>query len=143
MQLGSPGALGGGSARNVQIDAGATLLTNFQLTQAILNRILPTSEGTIAFSVNTSNALDFNAAGLTNVSLGGSQGFIDQGAAVATFSGALTPAANTYRLGGPFGPLNMATRLTGDNALVVPTGTVSLINANNDFTGETRVLAVP
>ena len=56
----------------------------------------------------------------------------------ATYSGSLTPANNTYRLGGG-GALTVSTALTGSNSLVV-NGNVNL-TGNNSYSGSTTINA--
>lgn len=82
----------------------------------------------MALGANSSNALDFNAASLGSVSLGA--------IGSSTYSGTLTPAGSTYRLGGGGGTLTFSSQLTGANALAVSgPGTVVLTTTNTYSSG--------
>ena len=60
----------------------------------------------------------------------------------ATFSGSLTPAGATYRLGGGGGVLTFATALTGGNSLVAfggGSGGTLILSGSNSYTGATTI----
>jgi autotransporter-associated beta strand protein len=127
----------GGAGATVSVASGATAATGYAMDQAFLARLNPSSAGVAALAADSGNALDLNAAGLTNVSLGA--------VGSATYSGTLTPAGTLYRLGGGGGTLTMASALTGANDLVVAgngttPGTV-ILAANNTFSGITTISA--
>jgi fibronectin-binding autotransporter adhesin len=135
LQFGQLLAMGGGTAANVLVNLGGIAAAGYALDQGFLNRVAPNSAGVVALAVDSANNLDFNTPGLSQVSLGA--------LGTATFSGTLTPADNTYRLGGGGGNLTVASLLSGANALVIAgngtdTGIVTLTNANT-YTGATLV----
>src|SRR5579884_2211569 len=135
LQFGQAGALPSGGA-NVSVSFGATAAAGYAIDQGFLGHITPSSQGVAALAVNSANNLDFNAPGLTNVSLGA--------VGSATFSGTLTPAAGNYRLGGGGGTLTVSSLLSGGNGLVVngsgSPGTV-ILSSNGNYTGPTTVVA--
>ncbi|HEY3394420.1 MAG TPA: hypothetical protein VGK58_17030, partial [Lacipirellulaceae bacterium] len=61
----------------------------------------------------------------------------------STFTGMITPAANTYRLGGGSGTLTLpnVNQLTGTASVVATNGGEVRIIGNNDYTGATRLVA--
>lgn len=91
--------------------------------------ISASSTGAIALTGASSENIDFT--GYNNLSLGAST--------AATYTGVITPAAGTYRLGGGGAALTLSgvNALTGTNGLVV-NGAVTLSAANN-LTGATVV----
>lgn len=112
-------------------------LTFQNFNDALGNQV--NSRGAIALStVDASTNIDYGAGDFTNPRLNGvSIGALSSG---VTYTGTITPADNTYRLGGG-GTLTMANanQLTGARNLeVVNGGTVVLAQANN-FTGTTTV----
>jgi autotransporter-associated beta strand protein len=139
LQFNAPAAIGGGTARNVTVNSGATVAFGpayGTLQSTLASRIANTSAGTIALTADSSEALDFSSAGadLTAASLGA--------VGTAIYSGVLTPNGTTYRLGGGGGTLTVSSNLTGNNSLVVhgagSSGTVVLSGTNN-YTGTTTV----
>ena len=96
------------------------------------------SAGSLALTGNNSQNVNFSTSGYNNLMLGAS--------AAATYTGTITPANGTYRLGGGGSTLTLSNvnALTGTNVLVVgapgSAGTVSLSNANN-YSGATTVVA--
>ena len=139
LQFNAPAAIGGGTARNVTVNSGATVAFGpayGTLQSTLASRIANTSAGTIALTADSSEALDFSSAGadLTAASLGA--------VGTAIYSGVLTPNGTTYRLGGGGGTLTVSSNLTGNNSLVVhgagSSGTVVLSGTNN-HTGTTTV----
>jgi fibronectin-binding autotransporter adhesin len=61
----------------------------------------------------------------------------------STYSGTITPAFSTYRLGGGSGALTLpnANQLTGANSVVATNGGEVRITANNNYAGATRIIA--
>jgi fibronectin-binding autotransporter adhesin len=61
----------------------------------------------------------------------------------STYTGTITPARDTYRLGGGSGVLTLpnANQLTGENSVEVTNGGEVRIAANNNYTGATRIIA--
>ncbi len=133
----STAAAMGGTGANITVANGGTAAAGYAIDQAFLARIDPGSGGVVALAANSGNSLDFNAAGLANVSLGA--------VGSATFSGTLTPFGTTYRLGGGGGTLTVSSVLGGVNSLIIDTngtagGTVILTGANS-YSGGTIVNA--
>ncbi|CAN5128066.1 hypothetical protein BH11PLA2_BH11PLA2_24510 [soil metagenome] len=128
-------ALGNGSAGSMTIASGAYASANYALDQAFLSRINSSSAGAVALNVASANALDFNTPGLTGVSLGAT--------ANVTYSGAITPAGNTYRFGGgSTNTLTVSSNLTGANSLVtnnVSSSTTVILSGTNNYTGTTTI----
>jgi fibronectin-binding autotransporter adhesin len=134
------GALGSGAPGSITVAAGTYAAAGYAVDSTFVNRIAGTSAGVVALAVPSSNNLDFGAAGLTVASLGAT--------ANVTYSGTLTPANNTFRLGGGSGTnpftLTVSSALNGANSLVVDgngttAGTVVLSNISNGYTGTTTV----
>jgi fibronectin-binding autotransporter adhesin len=90
--------------------------------------------GTTEYGMN----LDFTGAlaNASNMSLAAHE-------AGSTYTGMITPAANTYRLGGGSGTLTLpnANQLTGTASVVATNGGEVRITGNNDYTGATRLVA--
>ncbi len=137
MRFDSLGAIAGSGA-NVKISNGAIVTTFvFAIDQAFLNRINPSSIGTVAPCTSSSNSLDFGAAGLKNVRFGA--------CGSVAYGGTITPANSVYRLGGAGGTLNLTAlnALSGDASLEIgpsssAAGTVILSN-DNTLTGPVSV----
>ena len=135
--FGSHAAMGAGGA-NVAVGNGAVVGIGDAIDQAFLGR-LATSSGTSTFAAalaqSSSNNLNFS--GFPLASLGGAP----SGSGSQTYSGTLTPAGTTYRLGGGGGALTFASVLSGNgNSLVVGgplNGTVALTNSNTYGGGTT------
>ena len=90
------------------------------------------STGALALTGTSSETI--NMGSYANLSLGAS--------GAATYNGVLTPAGNTYRLGGGGGMLTFTPALTGSYSLVVAgPGTVVLTNTNNTYSGGTTLSA--
>jgi autotransporter-associated beta strand protein len=126
------------SSRPVFVNRGGSVsATGAVISADFLGRLDTGSSGTVALIANNTGAVDFNAAGLTAISLGAANGTWTQ-------SGALTPAAGSYRLGGGGGTLAVTNlnALTGANTLMAfgagSGGTLVLSNTNN-FTGGTWI----
>jgi autotransporter-associated beta strand protein len=130
-----------GSGRNIYVAPGALVKFNSPST-ALLNRIAQTDEEIgIVTTSNSSAAIDFSATGanLPNAFLAG--GWFSNGAKNDNFTGTITPANNTYRIGfvGASGSFGMSSLLDGaSNGLIVGGNNVILTNANT-FGGETQV----
>jgi autotransporter-associated beta strand protein len=94
------------------------------------DNIATASTGAIALTGNSTENIDFT--GYDNLSLGASS--------TSTYTGTITAANSTYRLGGGGATLTLSgtNALTGTNALVVSNGTVTLSGANN-LSGTTTV----
>ena len=142
----------GGTGANVTVAAlpngtGATAAFNYAFGQTDLARINTNSTGAVAVgaSITDANALNFTA--YPSLSLGG----IGTATTPSVYSGVLTPANNTYRLGGggTAGVLAISSTLTDGtsaNSLVVGSGgvgTVTITNAANTYTGGTTVTSLP
>jgi len=122
------------SLTNLIVPAGTVLAAGFAMDNTFLGIVSPASSGTVALATSTSNDLDFNSPGLTNVSFGAVGG-------TWTYTGNLTPFGDTYRLGGGGGTLSLpnAGALTGSRSLrVVGPGVVS-VSGTNDYTGGTII----
>src|SRR5207245_1760990 len=115
------------------VGAAISAASSYGSPATLLPLINSTSTGALALSGDSSAALDFS--GITNLSLGA------EVTTSVTYSGALTAAGGTYRLGGGGGTLIVSSNLTGANSLVVNgnvgTGTVSPIGANTFSGGAT------
>ena len=61
----------------------------------------------------------------------------------STFTGTITPAGNTYRLGGGSGTLTLpnANQLTGTASVLATNGGEVRITGSNNYTGPTRIIA--
>jgi fibronectin-binding autotransporter adhesin len=135
--------IGGGSGRNITVANGAVIRFN-ALSNAILNRIVETTDEIGVMTGTTANNFDFSSstgANLPNAFLGNWAG----NGAKMTYSGILTPASDNYRLGakGSSGLLGITTVMSGTQGLIVgqtgATGTRNNIVAANTFTGETVI----
>lgn len=136
LQFNSTAAIGG-TGQNVTANAGgAVVLNGVSDISALVARVATASTGAIALNTSSSVAIDFNAAGLTAASLGASGSI--------TYSGTLTPAGSTYRLGGAVGTLTLTTSaLSGGNSLVVNGTTAGastvVLSVVNTYTGTTTL----
>jgi autotransporter-associated beta strand protein len=122
---------------SISINTGAVAAIGFPINQNVVNNLSSTSTGVLALAVSSTNALNFSTAhpGTTRLGAVGS----------VTYSGTLTPAGGTYRLGGAGGSLALSNTnaLTGTNSVDVGAagtapGTVRLLAAN-DYTGATAI----
>lgn len=100
-------------------------------------KIDKTSSGTLALTANSSESINFNTTGYSNLLFGASS--------ASTYTGTLTPWNGVYRLGGGGAALTFsaANTLTGPNRLVVGSvgsaaGTPTF-TASQNFTGATAV----
>ncbi len=133
----SPAAIAG-TTRNAAIGTAGTAVfgagfSSGDVATALADRITADSTGTIAVDNQLATDFDFNTPGLTAAYLGavGNVGY----------TGTVTPNGTTYRLGGGGGTLTMANTnaLTGANSLVVRGGGTVVLDADNDYTGNTSV----
>ncbi|MEY3896689.1 MAG: hypothetical protein RLZZ214_2209, partial [Verrucomicrobiota bacterium] len=128
LNIGNVNSLGTSTTGQVTLSGLGTFSSSIAggLDQAFFDRIanLSTTSGTLALGVASANDLDFTTA--PNARLGAIASY--------TYSGTLTPAGGTYRLGGGGGTLTVSSPLTDGNSLVI-TGGVVLTNPANDFTG--------
>ena len=122
----------GGTGANVTVATGATAALVAGDFNTFLGRINAASTGTIALAADSSSPI--NLGSLPSAASLGAVGTV-------TYSGTLTPAAGTYRLGGLSGTLvlDQAAQITGANVLET-TGNVTLA-ATMDHTGGTFVRA--
>lgn len=135
----------GGSGRNVLAVNGGTLaMVSTQLNQTLLNRVDTTSRGVVALwsGTNSNNPLDFSL--LPNMRLGVTNGSINSISGSSTYSGALTPYDNTFKLGGGNGTLTVSSGLTGAGRSLevgvrgAMVGNV-ILSAANTFDGSTTI----
>ena len=129
--------IGGGAGRNITVNAGSTLRFG-ALSNALLNRIVETSDVIVLMTGGTGNALNFGSstgANLPNAFLGN---WASNGAK-CEYTGTLTPASDAYRLGSSnsSGLLGIRSVLSGSQGLIVG-GRVNLVAANT-FTGDTTI----
>ncbi len=135
--------IGGGSGRNISVADGAGVRFN-ALSNAILNRLVETTNEIGVMTATTSNNFDFSSstgANLPNAFLGN---WASNGAK-AEISGNITPGSDGYKFGakGSSGLLGIRDTLTGANDLTVgmtgATGIRVNLVAANTHTGETVI----
>lgn len=134
--------IGGGSGRNISVAAGAGLRFN-ALSNAIINRIVVTTDEISVMSGATGNNLDFSSTGanLSNAFLGNWAG----NGAKAEMSGTITAGSNGYKFGatGSNGLLGIRGILSGANSITIggtgATGIRVNIVAANTHTGATVI----
>lgn len=119
--------LAGGGSVNITAGATSSVIANFAADQAFLSALAPASTGTLALAVDNANNLNFSSA--ANVSLGA--------VGLVNYSGALTPNAGGFRLGGGSGKLSVNSVLAGTAPLEI-NGDLQL-NGLNTFTGTTTI----
>src|SRR5439155_2744207 len=123
--------------------AGAVSYSAASVTDStFLSKINTASSGALAIT-STDAATNFNftsgaLTSYTNMGIGAVLGN------TVTYTGTITPAASTYRLGGGGGTLQVNSVLSGANNLVVgngsgATGTVILGNSANTYSGTTAI----
>ena len=147
LQVNAAGALGG-SGRNVTVAGGGVLTLGYvpsgSFQTDVLSRLSTSSSGVLALGASTSENFDFSSGGnnFSALSLGSTP-------ANATYTGTLTPNANTYRLGGGGGTLTFnpgggtfdntknlvlfGTPVLSGATLVPLTGTVDFAGASKTF----------
>jgi fibronectin-binding autotransporter adhesin len=137
--------IGGGSARNITVADGAVIRFN-ALSNAVLNRIVETTDEIGVMTGGTANSFDFSSstgADLPNAFLGN---FASNGAK-AEISGTITPGSDGYKFGAirSSGNLGILGAVTGANTLTVgqtgATGIRVTLAGAKDFTGETVINA--
>ncbi len=136
------GGFGGGTNRNIYVAAGAGV-KRAALDNAFLQRVVETTDEITVMTGTTPNSFDFSSsagANLPHAFLGNWAG----NGAKCEYSGTLTPANDTYRLGSPIssGLLGMRSALVdGANprCLIVGGNRVELVGAGNTFTGDTVI----
>ena len=142
------GALASGS---VTISSGATFAlgpnyfgnsnvsgSTTPLNQYVLPAIKTTSAGTLALTVDTSEAINFSSSGtfpwnFASLSLG----------AIGTvnYSGTFTPGSSGYLFGGGGGTLNFNTAISGSGTLTQTGAGTTILSGPNSFTGNITVNA--
>lgn len=138
LQFGTGSVPGTGS---VLVNVAGTLNTGsaYATIQGLLDsgRIDTASVGTLALTGNSSDSINFNIGGYSNLLLGAST--------ASTYTGTLTPWNGVYRLGGGGAALtfSVSNTLTGPNRLVVgavgSTAGTPTFTAPQDFTGSTTL----
>lgn len=129
-------ALGNSSTNQWKLDTESELIAHgISLTQA-LSHVSGESTGTLSLTADTAEAADMSAH--ATLYLGAEEGKQVQYGAASTV---LSAQAGAWRLGGGGGNLVLRHRLTGDADLLLGAsahaqGTVTLGNANNDFSGD-------
>ena len=134
--------IGGGAGRNISVATGAVIRFN-TLSNAILNRIVETTNEIGVMTGTTGNSFDFSSTGanLPNAFLGNYAG----NGAKAEISGTITPGSNGYKFGSIYsnGLLGIRDTLSGANKLTVgQTGSSGIrvnIVAANTHSGETVI----
>ena len=91
-----------GAGTTATVGTGSSVIAGSALDQALLSRVSPGSTGAVLLTVDTSAALNLTGQG---VALGTSD------SRTAKVTGALTPAAGGYRLGGGSGTIEIASAL--------------------------------
>lgn len=132
--------IGGGSGRNISVASGAGVGFN-ALSNAILNRIVETTDEISVMTSTTSNAFDFSSS--TGATLTGAfLGTYASGGNKAELSGIIT-MTGAYRLGAPglnSGTLGIrqASLLSGSNGLIIGGNRVEIVGTHS-FTGDTVI----
>ena len=124
--------LAGLANNSVNINGGAVATAAHAIDQDFLTKISTSSIGAIALNLASANNLDFT--GLTSASLGAT-------AAVA-YTGALTPNAQLYRVGGGTANLTLQTVLAdnaGSTSLAKSGNDTVILNQANTYAGTTTV----
>jgi autotransporter-associated beta strand protein len=134
----------GGNARNIHIAPGAAIRTG-TFDASFYGRLVQTNEEVGLFSSNAAANVDFTATGanMPNAFFGSWNG----NNANFNYTGLITPANNTYRLGfaqGTGGYFSIgsgvaANALIGNNDLIVGGSRVVLVGTNHTFTGTTTM----
>jgi fibronectin-binding autotransporter adhesin len=117
---------------SVAVDAGGTLEAGpayGAIDQAFINQIASSSAGTVALGATSGNILSFS--GYSSLSLGA--------VGAQTYSGALTPNATSYLLGGGGGTLTVSSALNASGVGLVVSGLVILTASGNTYNGATTI----
>ena len=132
--------IGGGSARNITIASGAGIQFN-ALSNAVLNRIVETTDEITVMTGTTGNAFDFSSSTGATLPAAFLSNFATNGAK-AEISGIITPGGGAYRLGAPAqsGALGIRQEslLSGNNQLIIGGNRVVIVGAHT-FTGDTTI----
>ena len=134
LQFNLAAGMGGGTAANITVLAGAHGAAGFAIDQTFLSRIAPALGRHAALALSSASNLDFATPLLANVSLGS--------VGNTSYTGVLTPFATTYRLGGGNGTLTLPNlnALTGLRDLrVTGAGSAVALTNTNDYTGTTTI----
>ena len=147
--LDSAGIGGGVGVRDITVGPGGNIArTGGSVNNAFLNRLVENNNDITIYMGNAScaNNLDFSSstgANLPNASIA----FYDSaGTPSFQYTGTITPANNTYRLGGTKASaanntsLSNVNALTGARSVVITGGNVRILNSN-DFTGTITINA--
>ncbi|TWU27752.1 beta strand repeat-containing protein [Bythopirellula polymerisocia] len=112
---------------------------NLGTNATFLGKIDPTSTGGLMLaSTDTSTALNFTAGDLAVFASKMSVAAPETG---ISYTGTITPAGNTYKLGGGVGTLTLPNaQLSGGNSLIVKNGGTVQLLGDNTFTGSTTIL---
>ena len=124
LRFNAAGAIAG-SGRNVTVSAGATVGAGYAIDNAFLNRLV---EGSEAFSVGhfASSANDLDLSSSTGANLPNAAFY---GLGNTAYTGILTPAGTTYRLG----CLTTTTAFANANKFTVGSTTVGLTGTGNSL----------
>ena len=119
---------------NITINSGGALAVTFAYGTigGWLNKIAASSAGVLAFTGTDSETISM--ASFSSLFIGST--------GTATFSGSLTPAGSTYRLGGGGGVLTFSTAITGGNSLAAfggGSGGALILTGGNSYTGATTI----
>lgn len=133
LQFNSLQAIGAGTGTHITVSSSGTVAAGYAIDQSFLARITTDSSGVVALGAASGNNLSFASAGLANMSLGAT--------ASVTYSGLLTPAGTTYRLGGGGAQLTVSANnaLTGASSLVVSGPGTVVLSGTNNFTGAVTI----
>ncbi len=125
----------GGSGRTITVGTNSLVGAGAAIDNAFLGRIVQGSNAfTIGLGASSANNLDLS--GFTNASLGATS--------AATFSGALTPDGQAYRLGGGSANLTISSNLADNitaTSLTKTGSNVVVLGGANIYTGNTIVNA--
>ena len=138
VQFAAASAIGGAGASITINAAGAAAFLPGVTDPSFLSRINPASTGALALTTtDASTTLDFTSAPLStfaNMSIGA--------VGNVTYTGALTPANNTYLLGGGGGILTFSPRIAGTANVTIGNAFSSgmvILDADNSYTGITTL----
>lgn len=123
----------GGSGASVTVNDGGIAAAGYAMDQTFLGRIVTTSAGAVALAANSASTVSL--ASYPNLELGPAR------IGTATFTGTLTPAGTTYRLGNGTGTLTLpnTNAFTGARTLTVFAGGTISLSGTNDYTGVTTI----
>jgi autotransporter-associated beta strand protein len=134
--------IGGGSGRNITVASGTALRFN-TLTNAILNRIVQSSDEFTLMTASISNVLNFSSSTGANLP-GAFLGCYASNGGKCEISGIITPGGGAYRLGalggyqsGALG-ITQTSPLSGANQLIIGGNRVVIVGEHT-FTGDTII----